>query len=124
MKIGAVTRGIVIGSTVAAAFVEVFLATEYAPAILWIAVIGFAILLAIGSRVRPMALPLLLSATYVAPVLLLIFNDGQDFSLDIIWILPLLGLILSGRGVLRWSLPSRWQWPVVTWAMIVAISWP
>ena len=124
MTISAVTRGIVIVSTVAAAFVEVYLATEYAPAILWIAVIGFGILLAIGSRVRAVALPLLLSATYLAPALLLIFNVGQDFSRDIVWLLPLLGLALSGPGVFRWSLPSRWQWPLVTWAMIVAVSWP
>jgi hypothetical protein len=124
MTISAVTRGIVIVSTVAAAFVEVYLATEYAPAILWIAVIGFGIFLAIGSRVRAVALPLLLSATYLAPALLLIFNDGENFSLDIVWLLPLLGLLLSGRGALRWSLPARWQWPLVTWAMIVAISWP
>jgi hypothetical protein len=124
MTIDAVTRGIVIASTVAAALVEAYLATEYAPQIFWIAVIGFAILLAIGSRMRQIALPLLLAATYVAPVLLLIFNDGQKFSLDIVWILPLLGLILSGPGALRWSLPSRWQWPLVTWALIVAIAWP
>lgn len=124
MKIDAVTRGIVIASTIAAAFVEAYLATEYAPSILWIAVAGFALLLAIGYRIRPIALPVMLSATYVAPVLLLIFNDGQDFSLDIVWILPLLGLILSGPGVLRWSLPSRWQWPLITWALVVAVSWP
>jgi O-antigen ligase len=124
MKIDAVTRGIVIASTVAAALAEVYLATEYAPQILWIALIGFAILLAIGSRVRQIALPLLLAATYVAPVLLLIFNDGQKFSLDIVWLLPLLGLILSGRDLLRWSLPLRWQWPLVTWALIVSVAWP
>lgn len=124
MNIGAVTRGIVVVSTVAAAFVEAYLATEYAPAIFWSAIAGFAILLAIGNRIRPIALPLMLAATYVAPVLLLIFNDGQDFSLDIIWILPLLGLILSGRDALRWSLPMRWQRPLVTWALVVAISWP
>jgi O-antigen ligase len=124
MNISAVTRGIVVASTVAAAFVEVYLATEYAPAILWIAIAGFAILLAIGWRVRSTALPLVLAATYLAPALLLIFNDGQDFSLDIVWLFPLLGLTLSGPGVLRWSLPARWQWPLVTWAMIVAISWP
>src|SRR5678816_2152883 len=98
MKIDAVTRGIVIVSTAAAALVEVYLATEHAPPILWIALIGFAILLAIGSRVRPIALPVVLAATYLAPALLLIFNDGQDFSLDIVWLLPLLGLMLSGSG--------------------------
>ena len=42
----------------------------------------------------------------------------------VIWILPLLGLILADRGALDWSLPRRWHWPLMTWAVIVAIAWP
>ena len=32
--------------------------------------------------------------------------------------------MLSGKGALQWSLPARWQWPLITWAAIVAITWP
>ena len=118
------TRGVVVASTIAAALLEAYLATEYSPLVLWIAVAGFILLLIAGARIRREALPLLMAATYLAPALLLALNGGTDFSLDIIWILPLLGLTLSGPGAMQWSLPSRWQWPLVTWAMVVSIAWP
>jgi hypothetical protein len=119
-----ITRGIVIASTVVAALAEVYLATEYARPVFWIAIVGFFALAAIGQQVRRVAMPLLMAAMYVMPAIYLIFRDGEDFSLDIIWILPLLGICLSGPGVRQWSLPARWQWPLVTWAMLAAISWP
>ncbi len=118
------TRAVVIGSTVLAAFVEGFLATPYSPTVYRIAIAGFLLLLLAGARLRAIAMPLLMAALYLMPAILMIVNGGEDFSLDIIWILPLLGLILSGRGALAWSLPERWQWPLITWAMIVAITWP
>ena len=40
------------------------------------------------------------------------------------WSLPLLGLIVSGRDGWRWNLPPRWRWPLVSWALVVAASWP
>ena len=119
-----ITRGVVVASTVLAALVECYLATPYAPPVFFTSIIAFALLAALGSRIRGVAMPVVMAAMYVMPAIYLIFRDGEDFSLDIIWILPLLGLCLSDRGALAWSLPRRWQWPLVTWSMIVAISWP
>jgi hypothetical protein len=65
-----------------------------------------------------------MAALYLTPAILMVVNGGEDFSLDTIWILPLLGLILSGPGTLQWSLPAKWQWPLITWAMIVSLTWP
>ena len=118
------TRVVVIASTVLVALVEGFLATPYAPPIFFVAVAGFLLLLVAGARYRAGAMPVVMAALYLMPAILMIVNGGEDFSLDTIWILPLLGLILSGPGVLRWSLPARWQWPLITWAMIVSITWP
>lgn len=118
------TRAVVVISTVAAAFVEAYLATEYAPQVFWIAVAGFAVLVIAGERLRGAALPVVMGALYLTPAIFLAWRGGEYFSLDIIWILPLLGLTLSGAGARHWSLPSRWQWPLITWAMLVAISWP
>lgn len=118
------TRILVIASTVSAALVECYLATQYSPIIFFTALAGFALLLAAGARLRGVALPVLMAATYLTPAILLVVNDGENFSLDTIWLLPLLGLVLSGPGALEWSLPRRWQWPLITWAMIVAIAWP
>ncbi len=118
------TRAVVIVSTVIAALVEGYLATPYSPAVYKVAVAGFLLLLFAGTRLRSTAMPLLMAALYLMPAILMVVNGGEDFSLDAIWILPLLGLTLSGPGVLQWSLPARWQWPLITWAMIVSITWP
>lgn len=119
-----VTRGVVVASTIVAAFLEAYLATEYSPMVLWVALVGFVALAIAGSRLRGWALPVILAATYLAPAILLVVNNGENFSLDIVWLLPLLGLIVSGPGASRWSLPERWQWPLITWSMIVSIAWP
>jgi hypothetical protein len=118
------TRILVIASTVSAALVECYLATQYSPPIFFTALAGFALLLAAGAKLRGVALPVLMGATYLTPAILLVVNDGENFSLDTIWLLPLLGVVLSGPGVLEWSLPRRWQWPLITWAVIVSIAWP
>jgi hypothetical protein len=118
------SRAIVVVSTVAAAFVEVYLATTYAPPVLWIALVGFVLLAIAGTRVRSSALPVLMATTCLAPAILLVVNKGEDFSLDIVWLLPLLGLLVAGPGGWRWSLPERWQWPLVTWSVVVSIAWP
>lgn len=118
------TRIVVIASTVLVALVQGFLATPYAPPIYAVAVAGFLLLLLAGARHRAIAMPVLMASLYLMPAILMVVNGGEDFSLDTIWILPLLGLILSGPGTMQWSLPARWQWPLVTWAMIVSITWP
>lgn len=118
-----VTRVVVVASTILAALAEAFLGTTYTPQVLWIAVAGFVALLAMGQRWRSIAMPVLMAALYLTPAILYISLNAVDYSLDMLWILPLLGLILSDRP-LQWSLPSRWQWPLITWALIVSIAWP
>src|SRR5215216_2924710 len=101
-----ITRGVVIASTVVAALAELYLA-EVAPSIFWIALGGFALLLAIGSRIRSIALPVLMPAMYLSPAILLALRLNTDFSKDIVWLLPLIGLCLSGSRLNEWSLPAR-----------------
>ena len=118
------TRAVVIASTVAAALVEGYLATSYAPNVYRVAIAGFVLLLVAGARIRAWAMPVLMAALYLTPAILMIANSGVDFGLDIVWLLPLLGLTLSGPGAMQWSLPSRWQWPLITWAVLVSLVWP
>ena len=101
------------------------LASTYNPQLFWIGVAGFVLMLIIGRRWRHLAMPVLMAALYLTPSLLLVTFKARGFEHDAIWILPLLGLLLSDRGeVLKWSLPARWQWPLITWSAIVAITWP
>lgn len=119
-------RYLVIVSTVLAAFAEAYLGagTSLVPHVLWIGAAGFVAMLAVGQRSRSIAMPVLMASLYLTPAILYLAINAVDYSLDAIWILPVLGLILSDRGALHWSLPVRWQWPLVTWAVIVTIAWP
>ncbi|HWI20267.1 MAG TPA: O-antigen ligase family protein [Vicinamibacterales bacterium] len=119
-------RILVIVSTVLAAFVEGYLAAEvpHPPEILWVGAGGFLLMMAVGQRWRSVAMPLLMASLYLTPAILYLAINAVDYSLDAIWILPLVGLILSDRGALQWSLPVRWQWPLITWAAMVSLTWP
>jgi hypothetical protein len=118
-----ITRGVVVASTVVAAFAELYLA-EATRSMFWIALGGFAVLAAAGSRLRAPALRIIMPAMYLSPAIMLALDLHTDLSKDIVWLLPLLGLCLSGDRWRTWSLPARWQWPLITWAMIVSIAWP
>jgi O-Antigen ligase len=119
-------RILVIVSTVLAAFAEGYLGagTSVRPEILWIGVAGFIAMVALGQQCRPIAMPVLMAALYLTPAILYLAFNAVDYGLDAIWILPLLGLILSERAALTWSLPERWQWPLITWAVIISLAWP
>jgi hypothetical protein len=119
-------RLLVIVSTVVAAFAEGYLGagTSVRPQILWIGAAGFIATIALGQRWRNIAMPVLMAALYLTPAILYLAFNAVDYGLDAIWILPLVGLILSDRGALQWSLPVRWQWPLITWAVMVSLTWP
>lgn len=119
-------RILVIVSTVLAALTEGYLGagTSLVPQVLWIGVAGFLVMLAVGHQWRSIAVPVLMASLYLTPAILYLSLNAVDYSLDSIWILPVLGLALSDRGALNWSLPDRWQWPLITWTTIVAIAWP
>lgn len=124
MTISAATRGIVIVSTVAAALLEAYLANTYTPQVFWLSLAGFVLTLVAGRRLRSPAMPVIMAALYLMPAVFLLTIGTPGYGLDVIWILPLLGLILSDRGAWDWSLPARWHWPLVTWSVLVSIAWP
>jgi hypothetical protein len=116
-------RAFIIGSTVVAAIVEGYLATIYVSGVFSIAVAGFLVMLFAGARWRRVAMPVVMASLYLTPGLFLLTIGDEGFGLDVIWFLPLLGLILSDRPW-QWSLPERWRWPLITWSALVALVWP
>ena len=119
------TRAIVVLSTALAAFAEGALATPYFPEYaIWLATALAIVLAVIGDRIRPVALPLVLSLMYVLPAIMIAWIDQENFSIEFVWFLPLLGLSLAGRGAWQWSLPAAWRWPLITWAVLVSVTWP
>lgn len=118
------TRIIVIASTLSAAFVELHLAMPGRPGLWWITIVVTATAAILGHRAPGAIFRPILMAMYLMPAAYLSLLDYEHFSLEIIWIFPLLALILSDRGALQWSLPQPWRWPLVAWALVVAVSWP
>jgi hypothetical protein len=119
------TRAIVVASTVLAVLAEAYLATWHSPPqVIWIAIASLVAAAALGYVARSVALPIVLSALYLMPAMLIAAGINENYSFDYTWMMPLTGLVLSGPGVWRWSLPARWQWPLVTFAALVALSWP
>ena len=121
------TKIIVVLSTLAAAFVELHLTegiTPTGPALRWTTLAATAIAVIFGRRARGAIAGVILIAMYLMPAAYLALLDYEHFSLEIIWILPLLGLVVADRGAWQWSLPRSWRWPLVAWGMVVAVSWP
>jgi len=120
-----VLRAFVLASTVLVVIAETYLATWHSPPhVIWIAGASLIVLAAIGHRVRAIAMPAVLALLYLLPAILIGWGINENYSFDYGWLMPMTGLMLSGPGLRRWSLPARWQWPLVTWAAIVALSWP
>lgn len=119
------TKAVVVASTLAAALVEVYLATTpLFPFIFWFSIALAAAWFVAGDRVRALGLPIAMGAMYLMPGVYWGLGIRELYGLEMIWILPLIGLIVSGRGAWEWSLPRRWHWPLVAWALVVAVSWP
>lgn len=120
------TRIAVIVSTVLAALVLAYLAPspDHPIELMLGGAAGFTVLAAVGQRYRHLTLPILMALLYLLPAIMLVTTGGRGYWLDVIWSLPLLGLICSDRGALQWSVPDRWQWPLVTWSTLVALTWP
>jgi len=119
------TKGVVIASTLVAAFVELYLATRLTYVeLIGLVTAGFVVALVAGAWRPGPVTTLLLSLVYVAPAIHVALGRFESASLEIAWALPLLGLILSGRDGWRWNLPSRFRWPLVAWALIISASWP
>lgn len=124
-RAGVVTRVLVVASTAVAAYAEAILATPWLPPqTVWLVIAVAAALVIVGERARRLTLPILLPLMYLLPAVMIGWVGNENFSIEYVFLLPLLGLACSGPGALRWSLPDSWRWPLVTWAMIISLSWP
>ena len=119
------TRILVVFSTALAAFAQGALATPWLPpSAIWTAT-AIAVALAIaGDRLRSVILPVVLATMYLLPAIMIAAIGNENLTIEYVWLLPLLGLSLAGRGAWQWSLPPAWRWPLITWALMVSVSWP
>ena len=118
------TKTIVITSTMAAALAEWVMAARLWGA-LWPATIVATIAAVAAARwARGATLKVVLLLIYLAPAGFLLVNGNDHFSYEIIWIAPLLAILVVDPEAREWSLPAPWQLPLITWALVVSVSWP
>ena len=99
-----VTRAIVIASTVLAVFAEAYLAAWHSPPyVIWLAIAGFAAAAAFGDRLRPIALPVVLTMLYLMPAILIASGVNENFSFDFYWLMPLTELALAYVKYTAWG---------------------
>ncbi len=122
MKWETCTKVVVIISTVIAELTHNGLAareTSFLPLTSGLALVGT---LLVARRFPHQVLCLVLVLLYIMPGL--IFLPFHQFFHSIPSTACLLGVMLSALNLRAWYLPRQWKFPLVLWALIVALSWP
>lgn len=88
------------------------------------AVAAFVVAFAVGKwRGTVVWAPVMLFA-YILPAVLLFFHGYNDQAYWNLWMAALLGGICGTGRLSAWSFPARWKWPLVFWALAIALVWP
>jgi hypothetical protein len=118
------TKGVVMASTLAAALFDLYLASQGLTAVRVAGLVLLAAAVAGWLTGRRVVVSTILFLIYLAPVAWLLWYGSETYSFEVAWIVPVVGVTLLGRDAWRWSIPRPWRWPLVTWALAVAVSWP
>ncbi len=78
---------------------------------------------AAGRRAGPWTLGLLCGAGALWPALSAVVGIDAVY-LPASGVAAVLGWLLAAPRRLAWHLPAYWRWPLVSWALVVAVSWP
>lgn len=61
---------------------------------------------------------------YILPAVLLLLHGYDDPAYWNLWMAGLLGGAFGTTDLRGWSFPARWKWPLIYWALAVALAWP
>src|SRR5262245_60777424 len=79
----------------------------------------------IGGRFAPLGTSaVILVFTYVSPIVFRLWLGRFSVEYFLVWSGGLTGLLLGDRDRLTWAYPVPWRFPLVLWALAVAIAWP
>lgn len=118
------SRILVLLSLLAATALEAHLAApEYGPLVRQTSM-ALALGIAGGLVASRPSITLAFALAYIAPVLLTVMIGRFRLSFLLLWNVFLLGVMVSPAASRGWSLPAPWRWPVVFWAVAIALTWP
>jgi O-antigen ligase len=120
----ALTKWLVILSILGAEITQDLLAIRQARFLPLVAVVVFFAALVTARRYAGYTLTVLLLFLYIVRSLGFLLFQHLSFLHFTPLTAGLLGVILSQSTRSRWYLPRPWQFPLVLWALIVALSWP
>ena len=69
-------------------------------------------------------LSVVLFLTYLVPALFLVLTGFFTFSHFVVWQAALVGSMMPRSLRIGWAFPKPWKWPLVLWALSIALSWP
>ena len=98
--------------------------TVWKPAIGPAALAAFVISFAISRVSLELGVAIVAATAYVAPALLSVAFDAADYHHILVWLAAAAGPVLAQQPWSRWQLPRPWSIPVISWGLIVAMTWP
>jgi hypothetical protein len=79
----------------------------------------------IGGRLAPLRTSaVILFFTYLSPIVFQLWLGRFSVEHLLVWSGALTGLLLGDRDRLIWAYPARWRFPLIFWALAIAIVWP
>ncbi len=118
------SRSLVLVSAGAAALIVADVGAPAIPSFPLICVVAALCAIVLSRVSLPACLFLVLPSVYLSPAAFLLTQGHDHWAYAAIWICALLGVIGGTAPLCPWSLPARWRWALVTWATVVACSWP
>ncbi|MDA1092180.1 MAG: hypothetical protein O3A25_02740 [Acidobacteria bacterium] len=117
------TKPFILLSLVGAGVMTVTTAVEW-PQLRWVSLFALVASYVAARRFGDRVASAWLAVTYLAPALAML-GLGAFRLWDLTpWFAGLLGAMVATADPTRWHLPVSWRAPLVSWGLLVAVSWP
>ncbi len=118
------TKLIVFASNLAALWIVASLVSRAIPPIFLPAALAFLLALAAALAVGELAVTVVLCTVYAFPAACVLLLNNFIFSYYAIWLAALCGAMLPRSLGSAWGYPRSVEFPLVLWALTLALSWP
>jgi len=118
------TKLIVFASNLASLWLVATLVSRGIPRIILPTLAAFVVFGAAAYLIRERALSVVMATLYAFPALAFAWFGNFIYSYYAIWLAALTGAMLPRAMGSPWAYPRRFAWPLVLWALALALSWP